>query len=318
MKNSTITFSAPAKLHLLGEHAVVYGKPAILAAINLRVAVILNSLSSVIASDRRERGNDKIKAIIEPIVKKNFKLKIIPPYNLKISSQFPLGVGLGSSAAISSAYIAALLSFLKIKWDLNLINNLSYEAEKVFHSNPSGGDNSTVVYGGLIWFRKETPDLKIIQLLDFAISTKLTKNFILINTGAPKESTGDMVRMISARFKAKSSKFRKLLDDQETLVKQLLSVIKDGKEDEFIKIIRAGEKNLETIGVVSSYVASIIRKIEKIGGAAKICGGGGKTKATGILLAYHHNRIKIEEIAKSFKLPYFCVSLGAKGLTQES
>src|SRR3989304_191754 len=164
-----IKVSAPGKIHLLGEHSVVYGKPAIIAAIDLRLTVTIRPLSSVIATPpwRGEQTsstvedsslivqNDKIKEIFEPIVKKHLKIKTIPPYKLEISSQIPIGSGLGSSAAVSVAYITALLSFLKYKWDLNLINQLSFEAEKVFHGNPSGGDNSTVCFGGLIWFRKE-------------------------------------------------------------------------------------------------------------------------------------------------------------------
>ena len=150
----SIIVSAPGKIHLLGEHTVVYGKPAILATVNLKVTA---AISKGIPNE------NPLRKIIEKIVKKELCLKQLPPYQIEITSQLPVGVGLGSSAAYCAAYIAALLSFLKVKWDLNLVNNLTFEAEKVFHGNPSGGDNSTVVFGGLIWFRKETPNLKIIQ-----------------------------------------------------------------------------------------------------------------------------------------------------------
>src|SRR3989338_88891 len=210
MKNSPIIVSAPGKVHLLGEHSVVYGKPAILAAVGLRVTVTV--IPSAAEGVARNDGLDKI---IEPIIKKHFKIKKIPSYQLSISSQIPIGSGLGSSAAVSAAYIAALLIFLKIQWDLNLVNNLAYDAEKVFHGNPSGGDNSTVVFGGLIWFRKETPNLKIIQKLPFTISDKLAQNFILINTGTPKETTKQMMDMVRVKRKAERVKFKKILDDQE-------------------------------------------------------------------------------------------------------
>ncbi|MBI2329936.1 hypothetical protein HYU94_00925, partial [Candidatus Daviesbacteria bacterium] len=89
-------------------------------------------------------------------------------------------------------------------------------------------------------------------------------------------------------------------------------------EKEFIRIIRDGERNLESIGVVSLFVKSIIRKIEKAGGAAKICGGGGKTKATGILLTYHPDKKVVEKIAKEVNLPYFRTSLGVEGLKEKA
>ncbi len=306
-----IKVSAPGKIHFLGEHAVVYGKPALLTTVNLRMSVILR------AKPEGSIANDKLKKIIEPIIKKKFNLKIIPPYELDISSQIPIGSGFGSSAAVSASYIAALLSHLGYKWDLNVINQLTFAAEKVFHGNPSGGDNSTVVFGGLVWFRKETPDLKIIQQVPFTIPNKLSKNFMLINTGNPKETTKDMVELVSSKVKSQKSKFKKIFEDQEQLVRELVIALKEGDENELIKIIRAGEKNLESIGVVSSYVASIIRTVEKAGGAAKICGAGGKTKGAGVLLAYHPTKNTLEEISKALNLPYFSTSLGVEGLRQE-
>lgn len=291
-----IKFSAPGKIHLLGEWSVMGGKPAILAAVDLRVCVTLS----------KGQSNHSLKKIIELIVKKHLKIKTIPPYNLTISSQLPIGAGLGSSAAVSASYIAALLSFLKIKWDLNLINNLTYEAEKVFHGNPSGGDNSTVVYGGLIWFTRTNFDK-----LNFTIPPKLAKNFTLINTGTPKETTRQMIEIVGAKFK-------KILDDQEQLVKELLPVLKNGNEKELIRIIKKGERNLESIGVASKSSQEIIRKIEKAGGAAKICGAGGKAGPTGVLLCYHQNKTVIKNIAKSFNLPFFSAALGVEGVRQES
>lgn len=303
-----IKVSAPGKIHLLGEHAVVYGKPAILTTVDLRVLVTIS----------KGQNNNSLKKIIEPIIKKHFKIKKIPSYNLTISSQLPIGAGLGSSAAVSASYIGALLSFLRVTWDLNLINKLAFEAEKIFHGNPSGGDNSTVCFGGLIWFRKEDPNLKIIQPLNFTIPSKLAKNFILINTGRPKETTLEMVKMVSAKCKVQSVKCKKIFDHQEQLVKELLSALKNTDSKELIRIIREGEKNLESIGVVSKSSSELIRKIENLGGAAKICGAGGKTGPTGIVLAYHPDKSTIKKLAKLYQLPYFSTTLGVAGVRQES
>ncbi len=202
-----IKVSAPGKIHLLGEWSVVWGKPAILAAVGLKVKVEITKASG---------NTHPLKEVIEPIIKRELGIKKLPPYDLTITSDIPIGAGLGSSAAVSSAFIAALLSFLKAKWDLQLVNKLAYEAEKVFHGNPSGGDNSTVVYGGLMLF----PGKK----LDFIIPKKLAKNFVLINTGKPKESTKEMVAMVGKQ----SAKFRNIFDDQEKLVRKLLPVLKNG------------------------------------------------------------------------------------------
>ncbi len=311
-----VIVSAPGKIHLLGEHSVVYGKPALLTTINLRATATVTQHRNPLFEEGSIEA--KFKKIVEPIVQKKLKLKKMPFYELQIASQIPLGSGLGSSATISSAYIGALLTYLRVTWNKDLINELTFQAERVFQGNPSGGDNSTVIYGGLIWFRKETPNLKLIQPLEFSISPKLSKNFILINTGRPQEITAEMVEMVNSKFKVQNSKFQKIFDHQEQLVKELLPVLKDGNEKEFLKIIRMGQKNLETIGVVSKKVLPIIRQIEKIGGAAKISGAGGKADASGILLCYHPNPLKLISLAKKNNLDYFKTKLGVEGVRNET
>ena len=332
MQNTSITVSAPCKVHLLGEHSVVYGKPALLTTVDLRITatVIARNKGGPSKRDKQSRlvknpnqiasliaRNDEIKKVIEPIVKKHLKLKKLPSYQIEIKSEAPIGAGLGSSAAISATYITAFLSFLKVKWDLNLINELTYEAEKVFHGNPSGADNSTIVYGGLVWYRKESPDLKIIHPLPFSIPYKLSKNFVLINTGTPKLTTKKMITQITADFEKNPTLKDQFLNSQEKLTRELLTAIKKANEKEIIRIIREGERNLELIGVCSKEVASIIRNIEKSGGAAKICGAGADSGPTGVLLCYHKNPQILEEIAKSNNLVYFKVKLGVKGLRKE-
>ena len=304
-----IRVSIPCKVHLLGEWAVVWGKPALLTAVNLRMTATITPAK--VSSD------SEIKRIFEPIIKKELKLKKIPPYTLTITSEIPMGCHLGSSAAVSVVCIAALLSHLRVKWDLDLINKLAYEAEKVFHGNPSGADNSTVTFGGLMWYRKETTDLKIIQPLPFSIPDKLAKNFVLINTGTPKVNTKQMITDITALFEKNPQLKDQFLTGQERLTRELLPAIKDANEKEVIRIINEGEKNLERIGVCSPEVKKIIRAIEQAGGAAKICGAGASDGPTGVLLCYHQNKKIIEDIAKSYNLSYFKVDLGVEGLRRE-
>lgn len=313
-----IKVSAPCKVHLLGEHAVVYGKPAILTTVNLRLTLTLTpEEKGIIRDDITNESLEKIKQIIEPIVKTYAKITNIPPYEIKVDSQIPIGSGLGSSAAISACYIAALLNFLKVKCDINTLNGLVYEAEKVFHGNPSGADNATIVFGESIWYRKESADLKLIHLLPFSVPSKFADNFVLINTGRPKETTKDMVLMVKDLYDKNPTTVNAFLENQEKLVRSLLDILQNADEKEFIRIIREGEKNLESIGVCSSQVKKLIRQIEKAGGAAKICGAGGKTKATGIVLAYHQDKKVIEKIVKENSLNYFTAALGVEGLRQE-
>lgn len=321
----SIKFSAPGKIHFLGEHTVVHGKPALLAAINLRITVTISHLRGVTLTTKDSSEEVKrLRETVENVVKSKFKLKKIPAYRAEIESQIPIGAGMGSSAASSSAYLASLLTFLKIDWDLNLINELAFECDKVFNGNPSGGDNTTVVHGGFIWYRKETDFLKTFQSLPF----KLHKNigqFILVDSGKPVESTAEMVARVKSKFRLHtpgvSSYFQprvvKLFDYQEQLVKNLATALKEGDENLLIKIIKLGEKNLEKLGVVGKKAKSMIREIEKIGGAGKIMGGGGISEGSGMLLAYHKRPEELLNLVKKENWKTLKIKLGEEGLRKE-
>lgn len=265
-----ITVSVPGKVHLMGEHAVVYGKPALLAAINKRLTVSVES---------GETNATGFVADIVRIVEKHFGIPV--KASITIRSDIPEGYHLGSSAAVAVGTIAALSFFLKKVWNPVLFNQLAYEAEKIMHGNPSGGDNTTVTMGGFIWYRKELEFLKSIWQLPF--TTKLDK-FFLIDTGKPKETTKEMVE-----FVAKQKNLQNYFDENERQTKQIASAIKTENEKLLIEGIKKGEKTLEEMGVVSKKVLPIIRKIELSGGAAKILGGGGRVGGVGYLLCYSNH-----------------------------
>lgn len=313
----SFSYSAPGKIHFLGEHTVVYGKPALLAATNLRITVSISHPGGV--SKARGDSSEEVKRLretVENVVKKRFKLKKIPAYVAGTRSKIPIGAGMGSSAASSSAYLAALLSFLKIDWDLNLINELTFECDKVFNGNPSGGDNTTVVNGGFIWYRKEADYLKTFSKLPFKLHKNI-KPFLTIDSGKPKETTAIMVGSVRELLNKDPKETKEIFDHQEQLVKDLSLALKEGNEDLLIKVTKLGEKNLEKLGVVGKKAKSMIRKIDKIGGASKIMGGGGISEGSGMLLAYHKNPKKLLELAKKENWKTIKIKLGEEGLRKE-
>ncbi len=352
-----IRVSAPGKLNLLGEHTVVYGKPAIIASVAKRCTVTLTpSGGGVVKIISRELNVSEIfteKEILEKsnLAQKKWKkftktndiqlLKSITPepldyaviiigeallftkkklpsgFSLTINSEIPINSGMGSSSALAISLVGAVLLFLGEKFDKEKINNIAFLAEQKKHGVPSGGDNSACCFGGLIWFRKETPDLKIISQNPFNISGKISQNFLVVFTGAPEESTGEMVSIVRDLYQKRTKFTKEIFAVQELLVRELLPALKKGDEDTVKKCIRLGEKNLEHLGVVSTFAKSLIRKIEKKGGAAKICGAGGKTKGAGVLLVYHKNRKELEDLLQSHKIDFSPVSLGAEGVRQE-
>ncbi len=72
-----ITISVPAKIHLLGEHTVVYGKPALLAAINLHVTITLSPADKHLKlahEDPYDENAFALQKIIESAIQKKFMI----------------------------------------------------------------------------------------------------------------------------------------------------------------------------------------------------------------------------------------------------
>ncbi|MDO8583337.1 MAG: mevalonate kinase [bacterium] len=353
-----INVSAPGKLHLLGEHIVVYNKPAIIAAVSKRCFVEItpqkdkkievvstNLKASKIVTEKEIVAKTKdaqskwetyiktndivlLKSITSdpldfPIIVigealKYLKKTLSSGFKLSIKSDIPIGSGMGSSAAVAVSVAGAIYLLFNKTFDKEIVNEIAYLAEQKKHGLPSGGDNAASCFGGMVWYRKETPDLKIIKPIPFPFPQKLAKNFVAIHTGTPSESTGEMVSAVRTLNQQKPEFVEEILSGQEKLVRELLSAIKTTGESELVRIIKEGEKNLENLGVVSGLAKSFIRKIEEMGGVAKICGAGGITKGSGMVLAYSKDKKTIEKLAESNKFLHINLSLGVEGLREEN
>lgn len=313
--NDKVVVSVPGKIHLMGEHAVVLGKPALLSAINWRLYATVSQNKDGLQIISKEPITLINKAV--EIVCKKLRLSSSPNVKIEISSQIPIGRHVGSSAAVSVAVIAALVYYLKKIWNPNFFNELAFEVEKYQHGNPSGGDNTTVTFGGFIWYRRELEFLKSVWQLPFRPSPKLAP-FMLIDTGRPKENTGEMITSVAEFIKKHPEKAKKLLDENEEATKEVTKALKEGNEKLLLEAIRQGEKTLEGLGVVSKKVIPLIREIEKKTGAVKILGGGGKKNSVGFLLCYSRNKDSIKKIAEKYFYKIYSVKLGEEGVRLES
>ena len=309
-----ITVSVPGKIRLMGEHSVVYGYPALLSAINLRMRVSIgespkgSSGIRVVSTESTRYADHAVHVLLE-------KLHIEDPLpsTITIDSDIPSGFHLGSSAAVAVGITGAMMFVYKKIWNPIRINELAYEIEKKQHGSPSGGDNTVVTMGGFIWFRKELEFLKSIWQLPFKPHESLN-HFMLIDTGKPQESTGDMIKIVKEKIAQDPELMHRLFFDNEQQVKRITTALKEGNEQELCSAIQTGEHTLERMGVVSDQVISCIRAVEKEGGVVKILGGGGKTHGVGYMLCYQHDASRIASIVSPFHFSVQPITLGEEGI----
>ena len=310
-----ISYFAPAKVIISGEHSVVYGKPALVCALDLELKF------SVWESNITSK--DKNALIISEIVKKYLKENNIKfnskPFSYKVKSNIPIGRGLGSSAAFSVAAVASFLEFFTNKNYENkkeIINNLAYLAEKHFHKDPSGVDNSISCFGGLLYYRKEFEFLKNISELNFKFPKKIEAKLYLIDSGAPKEKTVDMVENVRKLYCKDIEKIEDLLNKAEKITKRILISILKQDIDFLKKNILENQIILEDLGVVSDKTKRLLKSLKSFG-IGKITGAGGKKKDSGFILFLSENNKALEKYLAKNNICYYNFKQDFKGLRKE-
>ena len=182
------------KVILLGEHAVVYGFPALAAALDRGVTidavptpaggalrVTVPSWNLKLTADDDHSFARGLSAIADAVGLGR------PPLSLIGDAQIPPGAGLGASAAFAVAISRALLAHLKKPVDAAAVTAAANASEAVLHGQASGVDVALAVHGGIGVFRKST-GLKKIQIQPLRV--------IVGPSGAPR-STAAMVERVS-------------------------------------------------------------------------------------------------------------------------
>ena len=136
-----VTCSAPGKMILFGEHAVVFGKPALALAINLRITSSVRSANqySVNGHPMKKRHHAYISAALDEAWGG-------PPINIDTRSEIPSGSGLGSSAAVTVSSVAAMMA-QRGKIEPDKVALKSFLVENKVQGRASPTDTSTSTHG---------------------------------------------------------------------------------------------------------------------------------------------------------------------------
>jgi len=160
--------SAPGKVILFGEHAVVYGRPAIAVPVTqVRATAIVEpappgSGLTLVAPDIGKNVPLATAPQEEPLaVAARLTLDHLsapePDATLTVSSTIPIASGLGSGAAVSTALIRALATSLGHTLEPAEVSALAFKVEKIHHGTPSGIDNTVVAYEQPVYFVRGHP-----------------------------------------------------------------------------------------------------------------------------------------------------------------
>ncbi len=265
---------APGKIILFGEHAVVYGRPAIAAPVfqlQAYARVFADHECIVEAPDIGHRvrvenapDDNPLARIVRLVC--NHLGQPLPAWRVEVRSDIPIASGLGSGAAVAAAIARALLAAFEAEISPEQLSALVYEVERLHHGSPSGVDNTVVVYSRPVWFvRGQPPE-------PFAAGAPL--HLLVADTGVASP-TRIAVGDVRAAWQADPGRFEMLFDRVGALVWQARRWIEDGQTAALGEAMNENHTLLNAIGVGSEELDRLCEAARSAGArGAKLSGGG--------------------------------------------
>ncbi len=296
---TSVTWSAPGKVIICGEHFVVYGGLAVAAAINMRAyaTVKLEDGGSVRIGSRQlgtaEWQDGKLvkesprgvggrleayRKLVDAVLGQHGSGKGV---TVSMDSQIPRASGLGSSAAIAVAMASALLDALGVDFTVEDVINYALVAESELHYRPSGIDPTVSAVGGIITFRRGSRPSKI----------DVQKGFeLLVMESGRQRRTGIMVRKVAQFRELHINLFDKLMEVSDMIAGEVELAIHNNRIERLGSLMTVSHNILRAIGVSSKELDDLVERALRAGAyGAKLTGGGGG----GVVIA-----VASEEVAR--------------------
>jgi len=260
-----VSCSAPGKIYLFGEHAVVYGETAVACAVELRTRVRAEVSDSVIIQSQISRtGIDFEKhPYISAVVEKMREFVPFEGVSINVESEIPVGSGLGSSAAVTIASIGALNELFKCELSLEEIAKLGHEIEIRVQGAASPTDTYVSTFGGVVTIPErrnlKTPECGIV-VGDTGVFSS-TKELVA-NVRQLRESYPELIGPLMASI----GRISKLGE----------SLVLEGNYTSIGRLMNVNQGLLDALGVNSLELSDLIYSARAAGAfGAKITGAGG-------------------------------------------
>jgi len=329
----TVRASAPGKAILFGEHAVVYGKPAIAVAVDKRASVtiregsndhiqvkipelnvygVINTETGDVSQLNSEGEVDQKPGTTDVGIMKFIKsalsqtnLGSSPDHGLDITVnlEIPIGAGLGSSAAITIATLAAAARYKGQELSLENLAQMGHQVELEVQGAASPLDTTVSTQGGFLYFTHERGAVRIKPALEMPLVVGYTSQ---------PGNTGILVEGVRKLRQAHPTIIKPILDIMETVTNQARESITRGEEKQVGELMNINQGLLDALGVNTTELSRLVYHARRAGATgSKLTGAGGG----GSIIAYCPGKTRevleeLESVENAFQ-----VGISSKGVT---
>ncbi|MBU0744291.1 MAG: mevalonate kinase [Gammaproteobacteria bacterium] len=277
MDSVSYKVSAPGSLMLLGEHAVLYRKQAIVTAINHRIKVSLtprsdykiNIVSSSFGNHLVSLNKFKIIRPYDYVLTaiKKYLNKIDCGFTLNIYADFSSNVGFGSSAAVTVATLGVLHQWLSQKnIDYMALYRQAVSVVNLVQGSGSGADVAASVFGGVLAYKREPIVIK-------KINDSLP--LVAVYSGS-KVATAEVIKIVAASRKRFPKVFASIYNAIDSCAQEASVAIKNNDWSRLGELINIHQGLHDALGVNNTMLSELVfslRNKPHIYGA-KISGSG--------------------------------------------
>ncbi|XP_062199287.1 mevalonate kinase-like isoform X2 [Phragmites australis] len=251
------------------------------------------------------------------------------PGRVVVSSELPMGAGLGSSAAFCVSMSGALLTAAAAvsvggsggEWelfgkdDLELVNRWAFQGEKIIHGKPSGIDNAVSTFGSMIRFKKgELTNLKSRNPVKMLISdTRVGRNTKALVAGVCERASRHPDAMSSV-FHAVNSVSEELSSIVELAAEDEIAIT--SKEEKLAELMEMNQGLLQCMGISHASIETVLRTTLKYSLVSKLTGAGGGGCVLTLIPTLLSNLVleKVTTELESHGFRCFKVEVGGQGL----
>ena len=269
---------APAKVILFGEHAVVYGRPAIAVPVTeVQASASVEAAApgqgvTIIAPDLerrvvlREAAEDEPLASIVRLTLARIKADRDPDLNITVTSTIPVARGMGSGAAVSTAIVRALSQHFDHWLASRAISDLVFQTEILYHGTPSGIDNTVISFEKPVYFLKDE------GWEVFWVGEPLL--LAIADTGV-SSSTREVVADLRRRYEADSARYAPRLDRIGEVAAAARHAIEQGQGEALGQLMDENHALLQQLGVSCPELDRLVAVARNAGAlGAKMSGAG--------------------------------------------